>query len=141
MARRAPRTKLRVLVESVVAAIIGFAVVALVLVFLRPDDPGERADVAEGAVSVDEVVTLGSRTQDVVVTGFVFVGKERAVLCTSRDDDEPPFCAGNAITLENLDTGRLDLEFPDDAPAYSRNEVTLAGSYSLATLTVREILR
>lgn len=141
MARRPPRTKLRVLVESVVAAIIGFAIVALVIVFLQPDDPQDRADVADGAISVDEVVALGSRREQVVVTGFVFIGDERAVLCTARDDGDPPFCAGNAITLENLDPNRLDLVVPDDAPAYSRREVTVAGTYSLATLSVREIVQ
>lgn len=141
MARRPARTKLRVVVESIVAGVIGFALVALIIVFLRPDDPVDTADVAEGAISVDEVVQLGSRTEEVVVTGFVFIGDERAILCTARDDEDPPFCSGNAITLENLDPSRLDLVIPDDAPAYSRGEVTVAGTYSLATLTVRELLQ
>lgn len=135
------RTRLRVVVESVIAAAIGFAGVALVLVLLRPDPEGEVADVPEGSVAVDEVTTLGSRRQDVVVTGFVFVGEERSVLCSGRDDGDPPFCDGTAIELRGLDTSRLDLVVPDDAPAYSREEVTLAGSYSLAALDVREILQ
>ena len=138
--RRRRRTVLRTLVESLVAGVIAFAVVALVLVYLRPDDGVDRADVPDGSVGVDEVVTLGSRDQEVVVTGFVFVGDERAVLCEARDDEDPPFCSGTTIDLDGLDTGRLDLEVPDDAPAYSRGEVTLAGTYRLATLEVREIL-
>ena len=138
---RAPRTKLRVLVESLVAATIGFAVVALVLVFLRPDDPVDRADLADGAISVDQVVALGSRVEEVVITGYVFIGDERAVLCNGRDKEDPPFCSGTTITLENLDPSRLDLVVPDDAPAYSRREVTFAGTYTLATLSVREILQ
>lgn len=137
---RRRRTPLRVAVESLVAGLISFALVALVFVVLRPDDDTEEADVAEGAVGVDEVVALGSRRQDVVVTGYVFVGEERAVLCAARDDDDPPFCSGTTISVEQLDTSRLDLVVPDDAPAYSRHEVTLAGTYRLATLTVREIL-
>ena len=139
MSRRR-RTPLRVAVESIVAGLVSFALVALVFVVLRPDDDSERAEVADDAVGVDEVVALGSRRRDVVVTGFVFVGDERAVLCAARDEDDPPFCSGTTITLEQLDTSRLDLVVPDDAPAYSRREVTLAGSYRLATLTVDEIL-
>ena len=137
---RSRRTPLRVAVESLVAGLISFALVALVFVVLRPGDDTEEADVAEDAIGVDDLLALGSRQQDVVVTGFVFVGEERAVLCAARDEEDPPFCSGTTITLEQLDTSRLDLVVPDDAPAYSRHEVTLAGRYGLATLTVREIL-
>lgn len=138
---RASRSRRRVLVESVLAAAVGFGAVALVFVFLVGDDGSDRADVPDGAIGVDEAVTLGSRSEDIVVTGYVFVGDDRAILCSGRDDEEPPFCDGAAIELENLDTSRLDLVVPDDAPAFSRDEVTLAGSYSLAALTVREILQ
>ena len=140
MSRRRSRSTLRVVVECLVAGGVAFAAVGLVLVFLRPDDEIDRADVPEDALGVDEVVLLGSQEEEVVVTGFVFVGDERSVLCAARDEEDPPFCSGTTIMLENLDAGRLDLVVPDDAPAYSRGEVTLAGTYALATLQVREIL-
>lgn len=135
------RGRLRLVVESVIAGAIGFAAVALVLVLLAPDPQGEVADVPDGSIGVDEVTALGSRRQDVVVSGFVFVGDERAVLCSGRDDGDPPFCDGTAIELRGLDTSRLDLVVPQDAPAYTRDEVTLAGSYALAALEVEEILQ
>lgn len=138
MSRARPRV--RTLVESAVAAAVGFALVALVVVLLRDAGGPERAHVADGAQSVDDVVALGSGDHDVVVTGFVFVGEHRAILCSGRDHDDPPFCAGTTIDLENLDPRRLDLVVPDGAPAYSRDEVTLAGTYSPVTLTVQDIL-
>ena len=130
----------RVVVESLVAAAVGFALVAGVVIFLDQNSGPDRADVGDGAVSVDDVVTLGSQRREVVVTGYVFVGDERSILCSARDHEDPPFCEGTTIELENLDARRLDLVVPDGAPAYSREEVTLAGSYSLATLTVQDVL-
>lgn len=138
---RGPRRRLRVVVESVIGATIAFAATALVLAVVRPDSGVDRADVPEGSISVEQAVTLGSRTEDIVVTGYVFVGDERAILCSGRDDEDPPYCDGTVVELEGLDTSRLDLVVPDDAPAYSRDEVTLAGTYSLASLQVREILQ
>lgn len=132
---------LRTIVESVVAFAISFAAVALVLVLIRGSDDDGAADVADGAISVDEVIALGGEGGDVVLTGFVFVGEERSILCSARTDDDPPFCDGNAIDLDGLDTSRLDLVVPEGAPAYSRDEVTLAGRYRLTTLAVREILQ
>lgn len=140
MTRRRP-TKLRVIVQSVVSAIIGFAMVALIMVVLFDGDGGQTADVADGAISVEDIVTLVEPDQKVAVTGFVFVGQRRTILCSARNDDDPPYCEGAAIDLLNLDPNRLDLAIPDDAPAYSRDEVTLLGDYRVGVLTVTEVLQ
>ena len=106
------------------------------------DDPGpERAQVADGAISVNDATLLGSRVEDVAVTGFVFVGKERVILCAGRDREDPPYCTEPAIDLLDLDTSRLDLVVPDGAPAYSRDEVTVLGRYRFLTLQVDEIVQ
>ena len=106
------------------------------------DDPRpEHARVADGAISVNDAIQLGSRTEDVVVTGFVFVGKERVILCAGRDREDPPYCTEPAIDLLALDTSRLDLVVPDGAPAYSRDEVTVLGRYRFVTLQVDEIVQ
>lgn len=128
-------------VESIVAIVVGFAAVTLVLLVLRPEDPLRRAKVSDGAVSVDDVVLLGSGTGEVTVSGFVFVGAERVILCAARDREDPPFCGGSAVTLTGLDTSRIDLEVPDGAPAYSRDVVTVLGRYSAAVIEVSEVVQ
>ncbi len=138
--RRTTRT--RVLVQSVVSAALGFAVVALILVVFFDGDAGpDVADVAEDALSVQEVLELVAPEEQVVVTGYVFVGERRSILCSARDREDPPYCEGVAIDLVGLDPSRLDLAVPDDAPAWSRDEVTVAGSYRPGQLSVTEVLQ
>ena len=140
MTRRRP-TRLRVIVQSVVSAAIGFALVALILVVFFDSAGNETADIADGAISVEDAITLPEPEEGVAVTGFVFVGERRTVLCSARNDDDPPYCEGVAIDLANLDPNRLDLAIPEDAPAYSRDEVTVLGEYRPGVLTVREVLQ
>lgn len=128
------------IIQSVVSAAIGFALVVAILLFFsgRGD---ETAEVGDGAISVEDVVGIRDLDERVAVTGFVFVGERRTILCSARNDDDPPYCEGVAIDLRNLDPNRLDLGIPDDAPAYSRDEVTLLGDYRLGVLTVVEVLQ
>ena len=139
MTRRRP-SRLRVIVQSVVSAAIGFALVALILVVFFDGDRAETAEIGDGAISVEDVIAI-AEPERVVVTGFVFVGERRTILCSARNDDDPPYCEGVAIDLRNLDPNRLDLAIPDDAPAYSREEVTLLGNYRIGVLTVVEVLQ
>ena len=133
--------RLRVIVRSVVSAVIGFALVALILVVFFDRTGNETADVADGAISVEDIISLVDPDQRVAVTGFVFVGERRSILCSARNDDDPPYCEGVSIDLQNLDPNRLDLAIPDDAPAYSRDEVTLLGDYRVGVLSVSEVLQ
>lgn len=145
-AKRARPPALRTIVQSVIAAAIGFAVVALVLVFLRSGDGVDEAEVAPDALSVREAVALPGGRAAIAVTGFVFVGENRTILCSARTGD-PSYCDGSAIDLVGLDPNRLDLVFPDATddngdpyPPYSRDEVTVLGDYRLGALRVTDIL-
>ncbi len=140
MSRRRP-SRLKIIVQSVVSAAIGFALVALILVVFFRGDGDETADVADGAISVEDVLSLVDPGQKVAVTGFVFVGERRTILCSARNDDDPPYCEGASIDLRNLDPNRLDLAIPGDAPAYSRGEVTVAGDYTPGLLVVTDVLQ
>lgn len=133
---------LRIAVQSVVAGLLTFAVVALVVVLVTDRTPSAtEASVPDESIAVDDLVTRAERDVEVIVTGFVFIGEQRSILCSHRDREDPPYCDGQAIDLTGLDPNRLDLVVPDDAPAYSRHEVTLLGSYRLGVLTVQEILQ
>jgi hypothetical protein len=140
MTRRRP-SRLRVIVQSVVSATIGFALVALILVFFFDGDRDETAEISDGAISVEDAIAIAEPDERVAVSGFVFVGERRTILCSARNHDDPPYCEGVAIDLRNLDPNRLDLAIPDDAPAYSREEVTLLGDYRFGVLTVTEVLQ
>lgn len=129
---------------------VGIPLVIFVLVFgatsaviwlVRGNGP-DVADVADGALGVDDVVRLqNAEPTDVIVTGYLFSGRSRTILCSGRDDEDPPYCDGVAVVVERLDASRIDYVVPDEAPAWSRDEVTLAGEYHLGVLTVREILQ
>ncbi len=141
---------MKTIVACVIAAASAFAVAALLfVVFFRSDSATDNAKVADDAISVSDA--LGSADpSDTLITGFVFIGENRTILCSARNRDDPPFCEGSVIDLENLDPTRIDLVVPEDVtspegssrsqPAYSRNEVTVLGSYRFGTLTVRELL-
>lgn len=138
MSRRR-KTVLRTVVEMLVGGVVAFALAALVIVWLSGDDDTTEADVPDDAIGVVDLAAVSQR-EGIAVTGFLFVGERRAVLCSARTDEDPPFCEGSAIDLVGFDRSRLALEEPEDAPAYSPEEVTFLGDYAAGTLTIREVL-
>lgn len=134
----------RTLLASVVLAGVTLAVVYLFLTSIRPEAPTSVATGDAEAVSVDDAIS-SDRGERVAVRGFVFIDANVGeLLCSARTNDDPPACAGAALTLTNLDPSRLELVFPERASgnydAWSRDTVVLLGRVDRTAFTVDDVL-
>lgn len=136
--------KWRTVLWSVALFAVTFGLALWLGPVLRGDDGPDQAHVADGALSVRDML-LVPNDEDITVTGFVFVDQHGEVLlCPERTRGEPAFCDGIAIPVVGLDTSRLDLRrgvTPNGNPwAWSADEVTLLGSHRFSIFDARDVL-
>lgn len=134
----------RTLLASLGAAVITFVVAYLILTSVRPEAKTSVAKGDRDAVSVDDAIAT-ARGKKIAVRGFVFIDENVGeLLCSERTREDPPACAGSALTLVNLDPNRLELVLAADTDgsydAWSRDAVTLLGRVDRTTFTVEDIL-
>lgn len=134
----------RTLLASLGAAVITFVVAYLILTSVRPESKTSVAKGDRQAISVVDALAA-DRGGKVAVRGFVFIDENVGeLLCSERTKDDPPACAGVALTLVNLDPNRLELVLADETKgnydAWSRDTVTFLGRVDRSTFTVEEIL-